>query len=163
LDEPFIKVLPPDLTNHRIPFLFFVTSILCFSAFWAACISSSTVRAVLLLFPAYGVVGTAFGFGVTLPLGLWRAGFLAWVIAKVHPFPVGSWTWTLWNWAQRRTPLWFVVPVLAVGLIQSYRLFRTDSAMNIISMLSKLTPALIVAFAAGFVMQLPGVAAGAIS
>jgi hypothetical protein len=157
--EPFIKLLTQDLANHGMPFLFFVTSILCFSAFWSACISGSTVRAVLLLFPACGVVATAFGFGVTLPVALWRTEFLEWFIAKVHPFPPGSWTWILWNWTGRLTPLWFV-PVLAVGLIQSYRLFRTERAINIGSMLSRLTPALIVAFAAGFVMQLPGVAVG---
>jgi hypothetical protein len=161
--EPFIKLFPPDLANHGIWFLFLITATLCFSAFWSACLSSNTVRAVLLLFPAYGVIGTAFSFGLTVPMALWRTEFLNWVIAKVHPFPPGSWAWVFWIGTQRLIPLSFFVPLLVLGLIQSYRLFRTESVGNFGSIARRLTPALIVAFAAGCVVQLPGAVVGTIS
>src|SRR5262249_3060180 len=81
--EDLIKLFPQDMANHGIASLFFATSILCFSAFWSASISKSTVRAVLLLFPAFGVISTAFSFGLTLPFALWRTEFLGSLIARV--------------------------------------------------------------------------------
>jgi len=109
------------------------------------------------------VISTAFSFGLTVPFALWRTEFIKWFIARVHPFPPGSWMEMFWNWTARRNPAWLAVPLLFVGLIQSYRLFRTESPFNIRSIAWRLTPALIVAFATGFVMQFPVAAAGMVS
>jgi len=103
-------------------------------AFWCACSTNATVKAILWMFPA-GVSLVA-----TASLGLWLVsiaphsfplenswGVARWIFRYVDPFRLPHWLSLYWIFSQT-SPAILLAPVLLYGLFQSYRIFRTDAS-----------------------------------
>jgi ABC-type transport system involved in multi-copper enzyme maturation permease subunit len=126
----WISGSPYSFLDHDPLWLWFVEALVAtLAAFWCSCVVKGTVRAVLLCFPMLVALGLA---GV---LGQWMAytAIVRWrllidaVTARVDPFRATRLIAILFNPPGYWWALVVVAPLLAVGLIQSHRMFRAQT------------------------------------
>jgi TM2 domain-containing membrane protein YozV len=124
-----------------------------FVAFWCACVVRGTVQATLWVFP----VCFAIVFANNAPWLLAESAnlfekFVPGIFSRLDPIAV-------WRAVSRLFPILesekslviAIAPLLAVGLIQSHRLFRAQVAANKLRIVQCALPLLIVAFLCGSV------------
>src|SRR6266850_2267112 len=158
--QAFIDVLLPyDLVRYGMLKLFMASSILSFAAFWCGCVVKGTVRATLLVFPALGAVWWAYWGGMRAFVQIWlRAETISGGVASMlHPFPFAPSTRTMLTQIQIWGLQWFVIPLVAVGAIQSYRLFRREIQDSVSFVIRQMLPPVIAAFLCGLFMPFPRV------
>jgi hypothetical protein len=102
-------------------------------AFWCACSTNATVKAILWTFPAGGALLMAAALGVWLASTWWQTmgleswGVARWIFRHVDPFRLPDWISVFWIF-RLMSPAVFLVPALLYGLFQSYRVFRADTS-----------------------------------
>jgi hypothetical protein len=111
-----------DVPSNVFPFAVTVAVLTC-AVFWSACFVKGTVRAIILSVAVLVMLGFARSIGAALGEPRGPAYFYG---------PGGL--------AQ------FILPVLALGLIQSYRMFRVQPPQTLASFLRYLLPLAITAF-----------------
>jgi len=157
--QVFIDVLLPyDLVRYGMLKLFMASSILSFATFWCGCVVKGTVRATLLVFPALGAVSWAYWGGIAfVQLWLRPETISGGVASMLHPFPFAPSTRTMLAQIQIWGLQWFVIPLVAVGAIQSYRLFRREIQDSVSFVIRQMLPPVIAAFLCGLFMSFPHV------
>ncbi len=126
--------------------------LLTFASFWCACAVNGTVRAVLWVFPMMGalyLVGRC---------GEWVArGLMGLVVSRLDPFTDFRFTNAASNiqlFVRGATPTLvltlLLVPTLLFGVVQSYRLFRTQLRDSTLSVIRSLLPLAMLALLSSF-------------
>ena len=138
----------------QLPFSLVVSSAISFTAFWCACAVKGTVRAALCVFPALGLVLYAFRAGYWAAQWLVRSDLLESTLLRFHPFGPAARSIVDLT-IGRYIVLWIFIPPLALGLIQTWRLFRQEITDSILSAFRYLLPVAAVAFFFGFASLLP--------
>ncbi|HEV1994825.1 MAG TPA: hypothetical protein VGR03_10870, partial [Candidatus Acidoferrum sp.] len=133
---------------HR---LLIIVPLLSFVSFWCACAVNGMLRAALWVFPAMGAVLLA---GVC---GDWVGRELAQATVTPMDLVVSWFHFNPW-YAIPDGPkvTWLVVPALLFGVIQSYRLFRTQREDSTLSVIRCLLPLALVAFLCSFSVSASG-------
>ncbi len=124
---------------RRLPEWLVMVPVLTFVSFWCACAANGTVRAGTWMLPVTMAIFFAGSAGTWLGQELARtAGTLKdLVVAWFHLSPLAF--TTIADFARARV-FWLFVPALLLGLIQSYRLFRTQPQDSALWMLRCLMP-----------------------
>jgi len=123
---------------RSLPDWMLVVPLLTFASFWCACAANGTVRAGLWVIPVAMAIFFA-GSG-----GLWLGQELARTTGTLKDFVV-SWfhlsplALTI-EWSSREALFLAFVPAILFGVIQSYRLFRTQPPDSALWMLRRLLP-----------------------
>lgn len=128
----WIAGAPFSYLDHTPIWIWFAEALVATSvAFWCSCVVKGTVRAVLFTFPMLFALGLTYAFGNWLGYGVARHSewLLNTVANKFDPFRVNHSLSIFAN--QMEDPPWFlpaiIAPLLALGLIQSLRLFRAQT------------------------------------
>src|SRR6266850_4109936 len=156
--QAFINILSYDFVGASgMLNILLVSSMLSFAAFWCGCVVKGTVRATLLVFPALGAVPWAYWAGMRASFQIWlRTDAISAVVAsRLHPFPFAPSTRTMLSQIQSWGLMWFVLPLVAVCAIQSYRLFRREIQDSVPFVIRQMLPPLIAAFLCGLFMSFP--------
>jgi hypothetical protein len=154
--EAFTVLLPTAFQAYGILYLLLVSSIVSFAAFWCACAVKGTVRAALCVFPALGLVLSAFSAGLSLAGWLVGSDLLESSLLKFHPFPFAGATKSFLELTIGRYAVpWVLLAPLALALVQTRRLFRQDIGDSILAALRYLLPVATVAFVCSFTLFLP--------
>jgi len=124
---------------HSLPDVLIMFGVLTFACFWCACAANGTVRAAISVVPVTAAIPFA-SFA-----GLWLGEELAQFTGTLKDFMVSSLRLsplaltTISDFA-RSTALWLFIPAMLLGLIQSYRLFRTEPDDSVLRMLRSILP-----------------------
>jgi len=156
--QAFINILSYDFVGASgMLNILLVSSMLSFAAFWCGCVVKGTVRATLLVFPALGAVPWAYWAGMRASFQIWLRTDAIWAVvaSRLHPFPFAPSTRTMLSQIQSWGLLWFVLPLVAVCAIQSYRLFRREIQDSVPFVIRQMLPPLIAAFLCGLFMSFP--------
>ena len=123
-------------------------------AFWCSCVVKGTVRAALWCFPALFALGLAWALSHWLCIIAidYAKFFVDFLLAKIDPFRANRLVASVLRSSGSQVPIltFLVGPLLAVGLIQSHRLFRgqlEDRKFHVIkSVLAPLTTLILCGF-----------------
>jgi hypothetical protein len=126
--------------------------LLTLAAFWSACAVNGTVRATVAVFPvALSVWAAAFAGSYVAEMKR-MASAIDWIVLNAHPFH-SPWMSLLMFYGYFG-PIVLFIPLAAVLIFQTYRLFRIERRDNIKSVLRYLIPLWLVAFFCVFSLQL---------
>ncbi len=123
-------------------------------SFWCGCVGTGTVAGALWVFPVLGVISLSAQYGllgadyVSQTTGTLRDFVVSWLQLNPYSYPSILHFESFW--------IWVLVPVFGLAIVQSRRLFRTQPEDNILWMLRRLLPLVLVALMAGFLLTLIG-------
>lgn len=124
--------------------------LLTFASFWSACAVNGTVRAAMWVFPMLGAIVFAGEFGAWVASGLMDLALLRFdsslfadfrftnAVANIHMFDFGRHIMLMVGL--------FIVSILILAVIQSYRMFRAQAQDSISSVIRNLLPLATVVF-----------------
>ena len=145
--------------ENQLPPLFFqlAVPVLTLAAFWFACAIKGTIRAALWVFPGVVAVGLAVTAGFDLAFWLGLTSAFGTIAATLYPCPITRDQMNAIVTILRSdfAVLLWALPAVVLGLVQSYRLFRTEAGLSIFSALPRLALLAFAAFLLSFSYDVP--------
>ena len=115
-----------DLFDRDVWGLLLWTGSWTFAAFWAASTVKGTVKAIVWVFPAFGIL--IFTGSLTNIFPIWQIPGFDRLVLWLHPYPYSWWgdSWAYQFYRNAQTPVVMVLPAIGVMLIQTIRLLRRE-------------------------------------
>ena len=158
LQEGSLSAVLTNLFTRNFWFLLLLSSLLTFIAFWCSCVMKGTVGAFISVLPVCVALGIAVVIAKFTAQDLHDSSLLASLLSIVHPYPWDNRTWGTIDrllYQPYQDVLVMAAPVVFVGLLQTKRLFQSETSNSPWQLTRRLLPPVAILFLVAFIQAIP--------